>query len=178
MNIEKLKILLKNKSVTDLKSIIYNVYNKVPEAKDFIDVFVPFEKEVVKQNTEQLFKRYKKQFNEYLLPNILENNTKEEEALKLLERIQKKDISSQFTINCELQFIECCKEFIVTYGYFDESYYITMDEVFESACLKIKDENLIEEYRSTIEKLIFFGNEYGFEFSEICKKLGIYKTLV
>lgn len=48
MTIEKLKILLKNKSVTDLKAIIYSVYNKVPEAKDFIGVFVPFEKEVVK----------------------------------------------------------------------------------------------------------------------------------
>ena len=57
MNFEQLKIILKDKNVTDLKTIIYNVYNKVPEAKDFIDVFVPLEKEVIKQNTEQLFKR-------------------------------------------------------------------------------------------------------------------------
>ena len=88
----------------------WNVYpskilNKVPDAKDFIDVFVPLEKEVIKQNTEQLFKRYKKQFNEYLLPDILENNTKEEEAFKLLERIRKKDVSAQFTIDCELFFV-------------------------------------------------------------------------
>lgn len=178
MNIERLKIILKGKSVTDLKSIIYNIYNKVPEAKDFIDVFVPFEKDVVKQSTEQLFKRYKKQFNEYLLPNILENDAKEYEAFVLLERIRKKDISPKFTIDCELLFIECCKEFIVTYAYFDEDYYITMDEVFESACQKIKTNKLTEDYKDVVKELIFFGNEYGFEFSEICKKLTIYKTLV
>jgi hypothetical protein len=178
MNFEQLKIILKDKNDADLKTIIYNVYNKVPAAKDFIDVFLPLEKEAIKQNTEQLFKRYKKQFNEYLLPDILENNTKEEEAFKLLERIRKKDISFQFTIDCELSFVEYCKEFILTYGYFDEDYYIAMDEIFESACLKIKAENLIEEYRSAIKKLIEFGNEYGFEFNEICKTFGIYKALV
>lgn len=52
------------------------------------------------------------------MPNILETNTKEEEAFKLLERIRKKDISVQFTIDCELLFVEYCKEFILTYGYF------------------------------------------------------------
>ena len=52
MNFEQLKIILKDKNVTDLKTIIYSVYNKVPEAKDFINVFVPFEKKVIKQNIE------------------------------------------------------------------------------------------------------------------------------
>lgn len=178
MNIEKLKIILKDKNVTDLKTIIYNVYNKVPEAKDFIDVSVPFEKEIIEQNVERLFERYKKQFNEYLLPNILESNTKEEEAFKLLERIRKKDINSQFTIDSELWFLECCKEFIVTYGYFDEDYYTTMDEVFESACIKIKTNKLTEDYYKTVKELIIFGNSYGFEFDNVCKELDIYKTLI
>lgn len=176
MNFEQLNIILKDKNVADLKSIIYNVYNKVPDAKDFIDVFLPIEKEAIKQNTEQLFKRYKKQFNEYLLPDILENSTKEE-AFKLLERIRKKDISFQFTIDCEILFVEYCKEFIETYGYFDEDYYITMDEVFESACIKIKANNLTEEYYDIIEKLISFGNNYGFEFNTTCEELDIYKTI-
>ena len=55
---------------------------------------------------------------------------------------------------------------------------IIMDEVFESACLKIKANNFIEDYKDTIEELISFGNEYGFEFSSICKKLEIYKALI
>jgi hypothetical protein len=42
MNFDQLKTILKDKNVVDLKTIIYNVYNKVPEAKDFINVFVPF----------------------------------------------------------------------------------------------------------------------------------------
>ena len=178
MNIEQLKSILKNKNVTDLKNIIYNLYTNVPEAKDYIDIVAPSEKKIVKQNSEQLFKRYQKQFRDYLLPDILETKISELEAFKLLERIRKKNISPQFTIDCELQFITCCKEFILIYGYFDEDYYITMDEVFESACIKIKENNLVEDYRDHIQKLIIFGNEYGFEFSRICKDLDIYKTIL
>lgn len=177
MNIEQLKLILKDKNITDVKNIIYSLYINVPEAKDYIDIIAPFDKEVVKQNSEQLFKRYQKQFREYLLPDILETNIRELEALKLLERIRKKNISPQFTIDCELQFVNYCKEFILTYGYFEEDYYITMDEVFESACIKIKENNLHEDYRDTIENLITFGYEYGLEFREICKELNIYKTL-
>ena len=157
-------------------SPIYALYTNVPEAKDYIGIVAPFDKKIIKQNSEQLFKRYQKQFREYLLPDILETNIRELEAFKLLERIRKKNVSSEFTIDCELQFITCCKEFILTYGYFDEDYYITMDEVFESTCIKIKENNLIEDYRDQIKELIIFGNEYGFEFSRICKDLDIYKT--
>lgn len=178
MNIEQLKLILKNKNVTDLKNIIFALYANVPEAKDYIDVIAPFDREIVKQNTEQLFKRYQKQFQEYLLPDILETNIREVEAFKLLERIRKKSVSPQFTIDCELQYITYCKEFILTYGYFDEDYYITMDEIFESACIKIQENNLLEDYRDSIEKLLAFGNEYGFEFREVCKELKIYQTLL
>lgn len=178
MDITDLKSLIKDKNALELREIICKVYIEVPEAKDFIDIIIPHNKEIVKQNTAQLLKRYKKQFQEYLLPDILENNSREEEAYKLLERIRKKDINTQFIIDCEFQFIACCKEFILTYGYFDEDYYITIDEVFESACAKIKDKSLIEEYRETVEKLLQFGNEYGFGFDEICKELEIYQTLL
>lgn len=178
MNIKELKELLKNKKSKELKEIIYKVYSEVPEAKDLIDIIAPYDKEIIKQNKAQLLKRYKKQFQDYLLPDIIESLPREEEALNLLKRIRKKDIDTRFVIDCEFYFIEYCKEFILTYGYFDEEYYITMDEVFESACVKIKNKNLIEDYRDTIKELLQFGNEYGFEFREICKGLGIYKELI
>ena len=66
----------------------------------------------------------------------------------------------------------------MTYGYYDDDYYITMDELFESACQKLKRHELLLNYEEQIEKLLVFGNEYGFEFAEICKDLGIYRTLV
>lgn len=177
MNIEQLKIILKGKNVADLKTIIYNVYDKVPEAKDFIDVSVPVEKKVIKKNTEQLFKRYKKKIQDYIFPQDFETEMRDDEALEFIERIRKKDISPKFTIDCELWFVECCVGFVVDYSYFDEYFYITIDEVFESACLKIKANNLTEAYFDTIKKLISVENIYEFEFSTICKKLDIYKTL-
>ena len=117
MNIEQLKLILKNKSVTDLKRIIYTLYTNVPDAKDYIDIIAPFDEDIIKQSLEQLLKRYKKQFQEYLFPYKLETNPRELEAFELLKRIRKKKISPQFTIDCELQFINYCKEFILTYGY-------------------------------------------------------------
>ena len=48
-----------------------------------------------------------------------------------------------------------------------------MGEVFESTCIKIKTNNLTEEYYDAIEKLISFGNNYGFEFNTTCEKLDI-----
>lgn len=177
MNIAELKQILKNKNAQQLREIICKVYTKVPEARGYIDIITPIEKQKIRQNTEQLLKRYKRQLDDYLMPDILIEKSKEEEAYALLERIRKKNITAEFTIDCELQFVESCKTFILTYGYFDEDYYITMEEVFENACIKIKAENLVENYREIIERFIQFGYEYGLEFKEICKDLGIYKTL-
>ena len=36
---------------------------------------------------------------------------------------------------------------------------------------KTKEKNLIENYRKAISGLIHFENEYGFEFSGICRKI-------
>ncbi len=173
MNLEHLKIILKGKDVTFLKSIIYKLYKKIPEAKEYLDISIPHEKEIVKQNIEGLLKRYKKQIDGYIFPIDFQTPTKEEEALRLIERIRKKEISPKFTIECELHYIDSCKHFILEYGYFDEEYYIAMDEMFESACKKIKKHHLIEFYQDRIKKLTAFGNEYGFQFEEIYNEIDI-----
>ena len=49
MNIEQLKLILKNKNITDLKNIIYALYTNVPEAKDYIGIVAPFDKKIIKQ---------------------------------------------------------------------------------------------------------------------------------
>ncbi len=176
MNTKKLKLLLNRKRGLELREIIYRVYAEVPEANALIDSLLPDHKKTIKQNKTQLFKRYKRQFYDYLLPNILESDVDDVAAYELLERIRKNNIDTQLVIDCEFQFVTYCKEFILTYGYFDEDYYISMEEVFESACKKIKEKGLIEDYKETVEKLLQFGDEYGLGFSEICEDLGIYKT--
>lgn len=178
MNIEQLKILLKDKNITELKSIIYDLHKKVPEVKDYLSISIHRDAAIVKQNTENLLKKYKRKIQDYIFPVDFETPTREEEAIKLIERIRKKEISPEFTIECELHYLSSCKDFILMYGYHDDEYYITMDEMFESACKKIKKQGLLLDYQESIEKLLAFGNEYGFEFGEICKDLKIYKTLV
>lgn len=178
MNVAQLKIVLRDKTITELKNIIYDVYKKIPEAKDHIDSIVTIDKETVRHNTEKLLKRYKTKITNYIFPEDFETFTQEDRALKLIKRIRKKAISPEFTIESELHYIISCKDFILTYGYFDEDYYITMDEMFESMCRTIKKHRLLSNFEDQIQKLIAFGNEYGFEFANICNDLGIYKRFI
>jgi len=173
MNLEQLKIILKDKDITYLKNVIYTLYKKIPEAKDYLDISIPNQAVAVKRNAESLLKRYKKQIDGYIFPIDFQTPTKEDEALSLIERIRKKEISPEFTVECELHYIDSCKDFIIEYGYFDEEYYITMDEMFESVCKKIKKHHLIEQYQDRIKNLKVFGSEYGFEFEEIYNEIDI-----
>lgn len=73
-----------------------------------LDIYIPHEKEIVKQNTERLLKRYKKQIDGYIFPIDFQTPTKEEETLRLIEKNRKKEISPEFTIECELHYIDSC----------------------------------------------------------------------
>ena len=87
-----------------------------------------------------------------------------EKAINLLLSIRKSNINTKLTIKCELFFINCCKDFIVNYGYFDEDLYNTMEEIFKQSSKSIFENFLQNEFKEEIENLIQFGNEYGLEF--------------
>ncbi len=171
MNFEELQSRLKEKTSAELRFFLLELYQKIPEVKDYLDITIPTNQKEYQQNYEKLKIRYKKELDKYLNPSIPEEDLDEEKAINLIERIRKAELNPEFTIECEMYFVECCKNFILNYGYFDEDYYDTMEEVFEWACWLIEENNLLEDYRDDIETLIRFGNDYGLDFERIFKNL-------
>lgn len=175
MTTQELKNQLENKSNNELKHIISQLYQKIPEAQDYLDIILPIDKKEIEQNTERLLVKYKKQISQYLYPDVLDNKFPDEiRAEKLIQKISIKDFSPKFTIECKLHFIKKGTEFIKEYGYFDEGYYIKLDEIFESVCIDIKKHSLIENYQSNLNCFIHFGNEYGLNFKDIYNSLKMY----
>lgn len=175
MTIQELKNQLENSTNNELKYIVSQLYQKIPEVKDYLDIILPNDKKEVEKNTESLLTKYKKQLSEYLCPEIMDDKFPDEvRAEKLIQKISIKDFSPKFTIECKLHFINKGTEFIKEYGYFDEGYYIKLDEIFESVCIDIKKHSLIENYQSNLNYFIHFGNEYGLDFEDIYNSLKMY----
>ncbi|WP_374540331.1 hypothetical protein [Flavobacterium sp.] len=164
MNLKHLESRLKRKNATELKYLLMDVCSKFPEAKDYLDIITSTNKKETKQNLISLEKTYKTKFTKYLCPNILEDDLDLEKAINHLLSIRKSNINTKLTIKCELFFINCCKDFIVNYGYFDEDLYNTMEEIFKQSSKSIFENFLQNEFKEEIENLIQFGNEYGLEF--------------
>ncbi len=164
MNLEHLESRLKGKNATELKYLLMDVYSKFPEVKDYLDIAISSNQKENQQNLISLEKTYKTKFTKYLCPNILEDDLDLEKAINLLLSIRKSNINTKLTIKCELFFINCCKDFIVNYGYFDEDLYNTMEEIFKQSSKSIFENFLQNEFKEEIENLIQFGNEYGLEF--------------
>ena len=164
MNLEHLESRIKGKNATELKYLLMDVFSKFPEVKDYLDIITSTNKKETQQNLISLEKTYKTKFTKYLCPNILEDDLDLEKAINLLLSIRKSNINTKLTIKCELFFLNCCKDFVLNYGYFDEDFYNTLDEVFKRLSDSIFENHLEEDYKEDIESLIQFGNEYGLEF--------------
>ena len=178
MNTEQLKILLNTKNSTELKTIIVQLFKKIPDAKDYIEVNVPLEKEVIQQNIEKLLKKYKSKLKKFLNPHVPEENYEEEKAIKLIDKIRRMDIDAKAIVECELYFIQCFKNFVINYGFFDEDSYIEIERVFESACKRMLSHQIVNNYKEDIDDVVSFGYRYGIFLDDICNDLKIPYTIL
>lgn len=170
MNLEHLESRLKGKNATELKYLLMDVYSKFPEVKDYLDIAISSNQKENQLNLEKLKKRYKTLLTKYLCPNVQEEVLDEERAINLINLIRKNNLTIRLTIEYELYFLNCCKDFVLNYGYFDEDFYNTLDEVFKRLSDSIFENHLEEDFKEDIESLIQFGHEYGLEFREIWRK--------
>jgi hypothetical protein len=174
VNLEQLESRLKGKNATELKYLLMDVYSRFPEVKDYLDIAISSNQKENQLNLEKLKKRYKTLLTKYLCPNVPEEVLDEERAINLINLIRKNNLNIRLTIECELYFLNCCKDFVLNYGYFDEDFYNTLDEVFKRLSDSIfenhLEEDFKEDFKEDIESLIQFGHEYGLEFREIWRK--------
>ena len=155
MALNGLKKELNKMEKTEIIKLISELYKKVPEAKNYLDIYATGE-------TKELAKKYKKQIEKYIYPNGRNMDLRETEARKIIRTVRKMKIT-ELNVELELHYVSCCLEIIEDFGYWDENYYIALGKMFDNAINGISELGMQDKYN---DKLIFLSSkasEYGIE---------------
>ena len=154
MSLSKLKKELQQMSQKQIIDLLCDMYNKVPAAKDFLELFVTVD-------IEQLAEKYKKQIARDL-KIVFDGTPRDVSARKLIRDVRKMGID-ELNIELELFYVECAFENIEKMSYWEGySYVNAMEKVFYEALEKIDKNDLREKYAVRISELRRVGGRYGY----------------
>ena len=142
---------------TEIVKLISEMYNKIPAAKTFLDVFVTGDFNQIKE-------KYKKEIERYIYPNGPDMQLRDTEARKIIRTVQKMKIT-ELNVELELHYVLCCLEVIESFGYWDDAYYLALEKIFYNATSGIEKLSLHEKYEERIIGIIEKANRYGLELS-------------
>lgn len=155
MPLSELKKELHKMEKSEIIKLISDLYNKVPEAKNFLDVFTT-------GNTNELSESYKIEIEKYVFPYGRNMDLREVEARKLIRKVRKMKIT-ELNIELELHYVNCCLQVINDFGYCDENYYIAIEKMFDSAIKGIVELGLQNNYKNQVMLLSSNASDYGIE---------------
>lgn len=140
---------------TEIIKLILEMYKKIPDAKNYLDIFTT-------GDIQQLTEKYKKEIERYIYPNGRNMDLRETEARKIIRTVRKMNIT-ELNIELELHYVSCCLEIIQDFGYWDENYYIALEKMFDNAVNGIYKLGIEEKYKKQIKILSYKASEYGIE---------------
>ena len=155
MALNGLKRELTKMEKTEIIKLISELYKKVPEAKNYLDIFATGD---IKELTE----KYKKQIQKYIYPNGRNMDLRETEARKIIRTVRKMKIT-ELNVKLELHYVSCCLEIIEDFGYWDENYYIELEKMFDNAISGISKLGMQDKYNDKLIVLSSKASEYGIE---------------
>jgi Zn-dependent M16 (insulinase) family peptidase len=155
MALKELKKELNQMDKTEIIKLISEMYKKIPDAKNYLDIFATGE---IKQLTE----KYKKEIEKYIYPNGRNMDLRETEARKIIRTVRKMKIT-ELNVELELHYVSCCIEVIEDFGYWNENYYIALEKMFDNAINGIYKLGIEEKYKERIKILSNKASEYGIE---------------
>ncbi|WP_010182328.1 DUF6155 family protein [Aquimarina agarilytica] len=156
MGLREVKKELNKMDKSEMIKLISEMYSKIPSAKEFLDIFSGVK-------IETLIEKYKKEIERYVYPSGREMLLRESEARKIIRNVRKMKIV-ELNVELELYYVECCLEIIQDFGYFNESYYIAVEKMFDSAINGISQIGENEKYEERINNIYNIASEYGIEF--------------
>ena len=156
MGLRELKKELNKMEKPEIIKMISEMYQKIPTAKNYLDIFTSGE-------IDDLVKKYKTEIERYVYPLTHNGILREVEARKLISTIRKMKIPD-LTIQLELHYVDCCLGVIEDYGYWDENYYLAIDRMFYSATNSIMKNGLEKKYKKKVLPLVERSLEYGLDF--------------
>ena len=155
MALRELKKELNQMDKTEIINLILEMYKKIPDAKNFLEIFAT-------GDIEQLTEKYKKEIERYIYPNGKNMGLRETEARKIIRTVRKMKIT-ELNIELELHYVSCCLEIIEDFGYWDENYYIALGKMFDNAMNGISELGMEDKYNEKVISLSSKASEYGIE---------------
>ncbi|WP_308992504.1 DUF6155 family protein [Mariniflexile litorale] len=155
MALRELKKELNLMNKTEIIKLILEMYKKIPDAKNYLNIFTT-------GDIEQLTEKYKKEIERYIYPNGRNMVLRETEARKIIRTVRKMNIT-ELNIELELHYVSCCLEIIEDFGYWDENYYISLGKMFDNAINGIYELGMEDKYNEKVISLSSKASEYGIE---------------
>ena len=155
MALRELNKELKQMDKTEIIKLILEMYKKIPEAKNYLDIFTT-------GDIQKLTEKYKKEIERYIYPNGRNMDLRETEARKIIRTVRKMNIT-ELNIELELHYVSCCLDIIEDFGYWDENYYMAMGKMFDNAISGISEMGIEEKYLERIKTLSHKASEFGIE---------------
>ncbi len=155
MGIRELRKALDDIDKKEIIQLVVDMYKGVPDAKNYLDIFVT-------GDVNTLVEKYKYEIERYVYPFGRDMILREREARKLIRKVRKMNIT-ELNIELELHYVSCCIDVIADFGYCDEDYYISIENMFSAAVKGIQSLGLLEKYRKELVRLSGLGQEYGME---------------
>lgn len=140
---------------TEIINLILDMYKKIPDAKNFLDIFTT-------GDIEKLTDKYKNEIERYIYPHGRDMVLRETEARKIIRTVRKMKIT-QLNVALELHYVSCCLEIIDDFGYWEENYYVAMEKMFDNAINGINEMGMEEKYLEQIRTLSDKASEFGLE---------------
>ena len=155
MALRELKNELNQMDKTEIIKLILEMYKKIPDAKNYLDIFTT-------GDIQKLTEKYKKEVERYIYPIGMNMNLRETEARKIIRTVRKMNIT-ELNVELELHYVSCCLEIIEDFGYWDENYYLAIGKMFDNALNGINEMGIEEKYLERIKTLSFKASEFGIE---------------
>lgn len=155
MALRDLKNELNQMDKTEIIKLILEIYKKIPDAKNFLDIFAT-------GDIDTQIEKYKSEIERYIYPKGSSLDMHESEARKIIRSVRKMNIT-ELNIELELHYVSCCLEVVEDFGYFDAYYYTSMEKMFDNALSGINKMGVEEKYLNLIKTLSHKAREYGIE---------------
>jgi hypothetical protein len=133
---------LASKSQRELLNLIRDLYAQYPEVKNFINARLVASMANLKP--------YQKAIQEALYPDIIHGEDLDlERGQKAICDYQKATNDPMGTLDLMLHYVECGTSYATTYGYGDEEFFESLDEMFTQAVKMIKqsEQTVIDKFR-------------------------------
>lgn len=145
MALREVKKKLTGMEKIEIIQLITVMYKKIPSVKTYLDIFATGE-------VNQIAEKYKKDIERYVYPSGANMVLRESEAIKLIRTVQKMGII-QLNVELELHYVNCCLEVIRDFGYWDDNYYVVVQNMFDNAVNGISELGILDKYEEQLSTI-------------------------